>query len=307
MKPTHLILLIVLNFCWAASYSTFKVLAPYLENGSIVTLRFTVAALVLLVLWPVLPGKAPRGLDLMKASAMGIIVFVFAPRLQVAGVQLGQAGDSSVLIALEPLITSVAAALFLREHIALRRWLGFSFGILGVLLLARVWRPDFKWLGLTANLLFISSFVCETAYSIMGKPLIERAGFMKVLSVALLAGAAVNLLLNGHSTFLAVPAMPLTAWGIIGFLALICTLVGYSVWFVVIRDIEVNVAVLTLFIQPVVGVAVAGLWLGEPLHWGQLWGSVAIVAGLVVGLSGRTNANSRTGNHNLGNQGSNSE
>jgi len=285
MKPSHLILLVFLNFSWAASYSTFKVLAPYLDRGGIVTLRFTVAALVLLTLWPFLPGKTPRGLDLVKAAVMGFIVFLMAPRFQVAGVQLGQAGDSSVLVALEPLITSVAAAFFLREHIALRRWLGFSFGILGVLLLARVWRPDFKWLGLTANLLFISSFVCETAYSIMGKPLIERAGFMKVLGVALLAGAGINLLLDGHSTFLAARTMPLAAWGIIGFLAVICTLVGYSVWFVVIRDIEVNVAVLTLFIQPVVGVAVAGLWLGEPLHWGQLWGSVAIVAGLIVGLA----------------------
>jgi hypothetical protein len=32
-------------------------------------------------------------------------------------------------------------------------------------------------------------------------------------------------------------------------------------------------------------VALAKLWLGETLHWGQLWGSVAIVVGLVIGLS----------------------
>jgi len=37
--------------------------------------------------------------------------------------------------------------------------------------------------------------------------------------------------------------------------------------------------------QPVFGLALAKLWLGETLHWGQLWGSVAIVLGLVVGLS----------------------
>jgi drug/metabolite transporter (DMT)-like permease len=32
-------------------------------------------------------------------------------------------------------------------------------------------------------------------------------------------------------------------------------------------------------------VFIAWLWLGEKLHWGQLWGSLAIVAGLVLGLS----------------------
>jgi len=285
MKPAHLILLVVLNLFWAASYSTFKVLTPYLDSGEVVTLRFCLAAVVLVILWPLLPGKVPRGFDLVKASVMGIIVFVLAPRLQVAGVRQGQASDCSVLIALEPLITSIAAAIFLREHIAARRWVGFSFGMLGVVLLAQAWRADFKLPGLTADLLFIASFVCETAYSVMGKPLIERAGFMKVLGVALVSAATVNLLLDGHGTMVAVQVMPVSAWLIIGFLSLICTLVGYSVWFVVIRETEVNVVALTIFIQPVFGVAVAGLWLGEPLHWGQLWGSVAIVLGLVVGLS----------------------
>jgi drug/metabolite transporter (DMT)-like permease len=32
-------------------------------------------------------------------------------------------------------------------------------------------------------------------------------------------------------------------------------------------------------------VAIAALWLGEQLHWGQLLGSISIVAGLVLGLS----------------------
>jgi len=32
-------------------------------------------------------------------------------------------------------------------------------------------------------------------------------------------------------------------------------------------------------------VAIAALWLHEPLHWRQLWGGLAIVLGLVVGLS----------------------
>lgn len=285
MKPAHLILLVVLNLFWAASYSTFKVLTPYLDSGEVVTLRFCLAAIVLLSLWPWLPGKVPRGFDLVKTSIMGIIVFVLAPRLQVAGVRQGQASDCSVLIALEPLITSIAAAIFLREHIGARRWVGFSFGMLGVVLVAQVWRADFKLPGLTADLLFMASFVCETTYSVMGKPLIERAGFMKVLGVAILSGAAVNLLLDGPGTIVAAQAMPVSAWVIMGLLSFICTLVGYSVWFVVIRETEVNVTALTIFIQPVVGVAVAGLWLGEPLHGGQFWGSVAIVAGLVIGLS----------------------
>jgi len=68
-------------------------------------------------------------------------------------------------------------------------------------------------------------------------------------------------------------------------MALICTSFGYGFWFLVIRESEVNLAAMTIFLQPVCGLLIARVWLGEALHWGQLWGSLAIVVGLVVGLS----------------------
>jgi drug/metabolite transporter (DMT)-like permease len=183
------------------------------------------------------------------------------------------------------LITSLGAALFLREHIGPRRWLGFGLGLAGVVLMAEVWRPDFHLPGLAANALFVASFVCEAAYSIMGKPLISRAGLMKILALALAAGTLVNLALDGAATLAAARQLTPTAWGLIAYLTLICTLAGYVVWFVVIRETEVNVTALTVFIQPVVGVIIATVALKESLHWGQLWGSLAIVSGLAVALS----------------------
>jgi len=285
MKPRHLLLLIVMNCFWAGAYSAFKSLAPQLDPGCLTTLRFGLAAILLLVCWPWLPGRAPRGGDLLKTLLMGVIVFVLAPRLQVAGVQQGQAADAAVLMALEPLITSLAAAMFLGEHVGPRRWLGFGCGLAGVILMAETWKPEFHLPSLTANALFVASFVCEAAYSIMGQPLIRRAGLLKVLTLSLLAGAVLNGALDGRATLAAAQRLTPAAWLLMAYLALICTLVGYVVWFVVIRETEVNVTALTVFIQPVVGVALATLALHETLRWGQLWGSLAIVCGLVIALS----------------------
>ena len=72
----------------------------------------------MLLVWPWLPGAGPRGRDFWTASLMGVIVFTLGHRLQVWGNLLGSAGNSSVLMAVEPLLTAVAAAVFLREHIA---------------------------------------------------------------------------------------------------------------------------------------------------------------------------------------------
>lgn len=285
MKPAHLIILLALNVAWAGTLSIYKFVEPQLDTGGIVTLRFGIAALSLLVLWPWLPGGAPRGLDLLKTCALGLVVFTFGHRLQVIGNQLSTASNSSVLMAFEPLITSLAAAIFLREHIGLRRMIGFALGMTGVALLNGIWRADFKWVSLGASAIFMSSFVCETAFSIVSKPIIARASSLKLVAISLTVGTAANLLVDGRQTLTAAAHLPAQSWVLMLVTALICTSFGYGFWLHVIRESEVNLAALTIFAQPVCGLLIAKLWLGESLHWGQLWGSVAIVVGLVVGLS----------------------
>jgi len=308
MRPAYLIILLILNFFWAAGLSAYKVVEQYLDPGGIVTLRFGLAGLSVWVLWPWLPGAAPRGRDLIRTLLLGLVVFVLGHRLQVLGNKLGTASNSSILMAIEPLITTLGAAIFLREHIGPRRMVGFAFGMLGVVLLNGPWRTEFHWMSLGASLIFITSFFSETAYSVVGKKIIQRegqngegavagsselqqpVGAMKVLALSLAAGTVANLLIDGPSTIAAASRMPAQAWLLILGLALICTSFGYGFWFLVIREGEVNVAALTIFAQPVFGVALARLWLGEALHWGQLWGSVAIVVGLVIGLSRQVRA-----------------
>lgn len=285
MKPAHLIILLALNVVWAGMLSIYKFVEPQLDAGGIVTLRFGIAALSFLILWPWLPGNAPRGRDLLKTCVLGLVVFTFGHRMQVSGNHLSTATNSSILMAIEPLITSVAAAIFLHEHIGPRRMMGFALGMAGVALLNQVWREDFKWLSLGASAIFMSSFVCETAFSIVSKPIITRAGSLKLVALALATGTAANLLLDGRQTLMAASHLSAGSWTLLLVAALVGTSFGYGFWLHVIRESEVNLAALTIFAQPVFGVLIARLWLGESLHWGQLWGSVAIVIGLVVGLS----------------------
>jgi drug/metabolite transporter (DMT)-like permease len=285
MKAAHLILLLTMNFFWAAIYASYKVIGPDLATGGIVTLRFGLAGLFLLAAWPWFPGAAPKGRDLVATCAMGLVVYVAGQRLQVYGNQIGTAGNSAVLMSLEPVITSVVAAIVLREHLGPRRVAGFVLGILGVGLLHGVWRKDFAWAGLTASLIFVSSFVCEAVYSVVGKPIVGRASVMKMLTISLLVGTAANLLIDGSATVAAARTLPPRAWALLIIMALVCTAIGYSLWFIVIRDCPVNVAALTIFAQSIFGVGIAAVWLGERLHWEQLFGGLAILAGLVLGLS----------------------
>ena len=280
MSAVWLWLLIVMNLLWAGTVPMYKHLG-YLDAGVIATIRYGFAALCLGILWPWLPGNAPRGKDIVRALVIGVLVFCISPRLQIAGIQRGQAGDTSLLIALEPLVVALGAALLLNEKIAPRRWWGFGLGLLGMTLISQIWRDDVQALkGLLANLIFISSFVCEAAFSIIGKPMLERVSPLKLVAVGLLGGTVANVAISGVN----VPAMPGSAWLILAYLALICTAFGYALWYYAIERAPVSLAALTVFAQPVAGLLLAVLWLGEPLHWGQFWGGAVIVVGLVIGL-----------------------
>jgi drug/metabolite transporter (DMT)-like permease len=287
MKLQYLIILIAMNFFWAAVYSVYKVIGEDggAGTGAIVTLRFGLAAVVMLLGWQWYPGPAPKGRDLALTFVMGLVLFVLGQRLQVYGNQIGTAGNSSVLMALEPLITSVAAALFLREHLGPRRLCGFALGLLGVAVLNRVWDPSFHWTSLGASLIFISSFICEAAYSVIGKPIVGRSSALKMIAISLVVGTLLNLVIDGATTLSVARGLPLKSWLLLVAMAVISTAVGYSVWFVIIRHCAVNVASLTVFSQAIFGVIIAWSWVGEKLHWGHLFGSLTIVAGLILGLS----------------------
>jgi len=285
MKFSYLIILLLLNFFWAAVYSAYKIVGAQLPTGAIVTLRFGLAAVCLFAIWPWLRGPAPRGAELLKTCLMGLILYVGGQRLQVYGNNLGTAGNSAVLMAVEPLLTSVAAAIFLAEHIGPRRIVGFALGMAGVALLNGAWRSDFHWTGLGASLIFISSFICEAAYSVIGKTIIMRCSAVKMLAISLAVGTTANLLIDGGSTLRTARTLSPQGWALLLAMATICTAVGYSLWFVIIRECPINVAALTIFAQSFFGVGIAAVWLKEELHWGQLWGSMAILIGLIIGLS----------------------
>lgn len=284
MKPRHLIVLLLLNICWSATPSAFTYLKDTLSPGGVVTLRFGLAGLMLLAFWPLFPGNAPRGKDLVLTGLMGLIVFCLGHRLQVYGAQQGSAGNSALLMAMEPLVTAVGAAIFLREKIHPRSGVGFALGMLGVLLLNNIFSPDFKLVGLLPSLFFVSSFLCETAFSIMGKGLIERSHFTKVTTLALLIGTAGNVLIDGGETVRSAANLSFAGWVAILFMASICTAVGYVYWFVVIRETDVNIAGLTIFMQPVAGFLIALLWIGDKPGANHFWGSLTIVCGLVIAL-----------------------
>lgn len=288
MKASHLVLLLLLNCGWAAVPAFATRVQGQIGPVEFIFLRYGFALAGLLVIWPWLGGSLPRGRDFWRTCAMGVAVFTVGHLCQIAGIQRSQACDSSILLTLDPLVSTLGAAWFLHEKIPARRWTGFVVAMTGVAVMS-AWNRTSPLPGLIANLLIVLSFVSESVWSVVGKPLISRWGIPKVSVLALTAGTIANglLMLSWPSAEPgAFARLPVSSWIILAVLGVVFTAFGYNVWFLVIREAPVSVASLTIFLQPIVGTVVSVLWTGERLHTGHLLGSTAIVAGLLLGLSG---------------------
>ena len=293
MRTACFAVLIALNFVWAASPTVAAVLQPHLPPLGIVLLRFGFGAAAILLVWPWLPGALPRGWDLLRAVIMGLVVFTVGHRLQAAGVQLGSASDASVLLALDPFITSLGAALFLHEKVPGRRWAGFAVAMVGVAVMS-LWRgagtTGFFLLG---NVLFVLSFIGEAVWTVVGKPVADRWGVPKMVAVALLAGTLGNLLLavpRAGVLTRAIAALPWTGWAALAVLGVIGPAVRYRAWEAVLPPPPGGVAAMTIYLQPLISAGLAWAWAKAPLHAGHLVGGAIIAAGLVLGLTGSRGA-----------------
>ncbi|MGB9601972.1 MAG: DMT family transporter [Verrucomicrobiia bacterium] len=285
----YLLVLCLFNVFWAGTLTIYKTLGNTLSVGVIVTIRFGLAGILMLLFWKLFKGDAPKGINLIKTILMGCLVFCLGHRFQVAGNNYGGAGNSAVLMALEPLLASVMAAIFLKESIPIKRWAGFVLGMWGVAILNGVWKEDFKWTGLGASMLFIASLLCETAYSIIGKPVVSKADPAKVLCIALLSGTALNLCFDFKNVVSAIPSLSINSILLFGYLSIICTVAGYLIWLKTIKHLDVNIVALTIFIQPIAGVPMAAFFLNEQLRWEQLWGALVIASGLLIGFRRNNN------------------
>lgn len=286
MKLSHLLLLLFLNFGWATIPTVATRVAGQLGAVEFVFLRYLFAFVAMAVVCPFLPGRLPRGMDFWKTVVMGVAVFNVGHLLQIAGIQLSSASDGSILLALDPLVSSLGAALFLHERIPFRRWIGFALGMAGVALMS-LGQGAAIVPGFLANLLIVLSFISEAVWSVMGKPIINRWGIPKVALLALAAGTLANgclLLGDSQAHWRRFEALSLAAWVSLAVLGVVLTAFGYSAWYLVIRETPVSVAAMTVYLQPVIGTALAVSFAGEKLHLGHFAGGTAIILGLVIGV-----------------------
>ncbi|HUI38692.1 MAG TPA: DMT family transporter, partial [Thermoplasmata archaeon] len=228
--------------------------------------------------------RAPdrRTLVLSAVLGGGVLIGAYAAFLYL-GEEILPGGLSSVLVATVPLwSTLVGFGLLPHERLRAPGLVGLLIGFVGVTVL---FLPDL--VGGSGPSLEGAIFVLLAALSTaIGSVIVRRTLLAPTGGWGLTVefGSA-SLLLGGLA--LAVPgeaALPLNA-GVVGsllYLALVPSVVGYSIYFRLLNRTGPNQANLVAYINPVAGLAISLLLLGEAITLSEIVGLLGIVAGLFL-------------------------
>ena len=268
---------------WAGSYVAMKFAGAELPIGAVVTLRYGVAAALFLPL--IVRRGRPRyaGRDWALIAILGSLNFCVAPTLQVTAVRYTQALDVSILVALEPLLTLIFAAIFLGEKLSSRTWAAGAMSLSGALVLSGVGvsgaapTPE----RLLGNGLFVTSTLLEISVTIFGARLVKL--YDPVVTMGLLKTAgflASGAAYAGVWGDIDVAAISAKAWLSIAFLGAGASLFAYSVWYWLLQRAPVQKLALSLFLQPFVGTLAGVVIAGETVGPNTLLGAALILGGL---------------------------
>ena len=269
---------------WGLSFVASKtILNTGVPPMTMVTIRFIVATIILNVFLRRLdPAARLRRRDVLPLLASGLcgvtIYFFFESR----GIKLTSASHASLIIAVIPVVTVAAEALFFRTRISWLIGVGIVLSVIGVVFV--VGRPGAARAGsvsIAGDLFMFGACASWVAYILLSKNLHTRLSDIAITAYQSLLGTAflIPFCLLEYRQWVPIT---LPAGLSLAYLAVFCSALSNFLYVYALSRLgPISVSPYVNLI-PVVGVLGGVALLGESIVWSQVAGGVVILAGVLL-------------------------
>ncbi len=244
--------------------------------------RFVLATLVL---WPVArflrPGVRIARADRPRIVLLGLLGVLLNQGLFLIGMQWSSASHAALLYALTPAFVVLFGMSSASTRPTAAAIGGIALAFAGVLTLLLQRGLHFEAASLRGDLVILLAVVTWALYLVLGRTVTRRYGSLVVTAQAMLAGTIAFLpiglvsLLQFHPARISAPA-----WSGLLYLAWLTSALNYVIWFWGLEHLKpASVAIMTN-LQPLFTVAMAWMFLREPLPAGFVVSTVLVLAGV---------------------------
>lgn len=276
MAPRDILLAIVVPVIWGFGFTVAKAGLDAFPPMLLVALRYTITALALVWFVPV-----PRTI-LSRLAGIAFVGATLQFGLTFYGLKGLDAATTVLVVQTEVPFLALVAAVLLKERIGPRRLVGMAVAFAGVVLIAGA--PKLSG-NLGYVLLVLGGAFTWALAQVMIRRFAPGAGGMTLVAwIAVMAAPqmfVVSLLIE-HGQLAAVVAADWRSWGVILYLGLVMTALGYGLWYQLLGRSEVNQAGPFLLLLPVTTVVTGIVLLGERPTLPILLGGAVVIAGLVI-------------------------
>jgi drug/metabolite transporter (DMT)-like permease len=195
------------------------------------------------------------------------------------------ASNSVLIAAFNPIITTIMAAIFLKEKINAYMWIGIAISLLGVLTIishgsfATIEHLSFN----IGDLFMLVATFLWAIYSVVGKKVINSIGHRQSVALSTLLGTIYLIpFVIMEKSIENIATYPMIAWGSIMYMALIATFFAFSVWYKGVEVFGASKTSIFVNLVPVFGVLASSFMLKEHIRMVVIFGGILVITGVLI-------------------------
>ena len=277
MSFQQILLALIVPITWGLGFTLAKVGLEQFSPLFIMSMRFGIAGLILI--WFTQP---PWG-RMREIFLVALIGSTIQYGLTFNGLRGVDASTAAILVQLEGPILALFGAFLFKERLGIARIIGMILALAGVFII--VGEPRFED-SLDSALLLISGSCVWAIAQLMISRLKGLSGITILAWVAVMATPQmlIGSLILEDGQWQAVMTASLIDWSIVLYLALIMTVIGYSVWYHLLGSVDVSKVSPFLMLLPITSIIAGVVILNEELTAPMIIGGLMIMTGVAASL-----------------------
>lgn len=292
MRPTAFnVPLLFTIAAWGFNFVALKLVYEQVTPAATSLIRFAITfiAMVPICLLFREPLKYPKG-ESLKILWLGFVAMGAYMILFLEGLSRTTPADSAIILATSPIFTYFFAIIAKQEFFSVRALLGslVAFVGVGVVVLGAGTGDNGTLLG---NALTLVSSVVWAYSAVFSKPLMQKYSPARVFTLAM-PGSLLALIPYGIRSVIQTDftALTPTTWGMILHVSLLAGALGFTGFYVGVRQVGAAGAMLYQFLVPPIAMLCAVALLGKQITAIQVAGFLLVVAGVVWATRARHRA-----------------
>jgi len=276
----HVALILVQVFFASLSIVAKRVMVELPPFG-LVAIRATSAALLL---WGLALARGrwrmPRG-DIARLAGLAVLGIAANQLLFISGLARTTATMALVLGTTIPVFTAALAIVLGREHARAHTLAGIAVGLIGALI-AIAWGRELDGRGLVGDLLILLNSLAYAAYLVLGRGILQRHSSLLVTTWVLGFGALMVVPFGVGDALAAAPHLRAATWVGVAWIVMAATVGTYALNAWALARAPASLVATYIYVQPIVGAALAAVFLGERPGAATIAGGALIAGGIWI-------------------------